>query len=344
MGIPKISVIIVAYNRKKYLKEAIDSVLANEYDKNRLEIIVIKNFSDEVLDSYIESNGIISLISDDVNVGEQLANGINKSKGDIICFLDDDDRFRSDKLKTVESKFTYDSSLVYYHNQSRSIDVNSVAFIGNAHEHIDKSTKIQNSSLSQLWAILRSSKGITLYSLIFNLSSVSIKRRAIIKYINFLSRIIDGTDWFFFCCALMERSTIEFDSLVLTDYRVHNSTSNSIDKNTSIRDFAIFLTDKLTNPNHGTIVSMEMSLGTEFYNFIWAKFFEEKIMIKSIGQSSRIHLRFVEYMRYLCYEYTIMHSTFWKFLYIISSILFPRQIGIFYVLYRKRNLKKLLSI
>ena len=48
-----ISVIIVAYNRKMYVKQAVESALNQTYDKNKYEIIVVKNFNDEDIDDNV---------------------------------------------------------------------------------------------------------------------------------------------------------------------------------------------------------------------------------------------------------------------------------------------------
>jgi glycosyltransferase involved in cell wall biosynthesis len=48
------SVIITAHNRKKYIQEALSSVINNNLPKDKLEIIIVKNYKDDVIDSEIE--------------------------------------------------------------------------------------------------------------------------------------------------------------------------------------------------------------------------------------------------------------------------------------------------
>ena len=88
-----ISVIIVAYNRKMYVKQAVESVLNQTYDKNKYEIIVVKNFHDEDIDKFLIANKVNNIFSLNDEYGKQLSIGISNSNGDIICFLDDDDLF-----------------------------------------------------------------------------------------------------------------------------------------------------------------------------------------------------------------------------------------------------------
>jgi glycosyltransferase involved in cell wall biosynthesis len=53
-----ISVIIIAYNRKRYIINAINSALNQTLSKDKYEIIVIKNFNDNVIDKFIGDNNI----------------------------------------------------------------------------------------------------------------------------------------------------------------------------------------------------------------------------------------------------------------------------------------------
>ncbi|MGC8735111.1 MAG: glycosyltransferase family 2 protein, partial [bacterium] len=120
---PYISVIITAHNRKEFLKDAINSVLNQTLEKSFYEIIVIKNFEDQEIDNLIEENKIISLkVRDDSLIGEDLALGIERAKGEVISFLDDDDLFMPKKLETVYNYFKKYENLVYLHNSEYFID------------------------------------------------------------------------------------------------------------------------------------------------------------------------------------------------------------------------------
>jgi Glycosyl transferase family 2. len=48
-----ISVIVVTYNRKEFIKNAIRSVYNQLLDKRLYEMIVVKNFEDKDVDDYI---------------------------------------------------------------------------------------------------------------------------------------------------------------------------------------------------------------------------------------------------------------------------------------------------
>ena len=56
---PFITVIIAAYNRKAFLKEAIASALDQTLPRSKYEIVVIKNFRDKDIDSYPPGGNLI---------------------------------------------------------------------------------------------------------------------------------------------------------------------------------------------------------------------------------------------------------------------------------------------
>ena len=95
---PLVSVIIPTYNSSQYIKEAIDSVLAQTY-KN-FEIIVIDDGSTdntkEVLAPYLS---VIKYIYKN-NGGPASARnrGIKEANGEFVAFLDADDVWKPDRL------------------------------------------------------------------------------------------------------------------------------------------------------------------------------------------------------------------------------------------------------
>jgi teichuronic acid biosynthesis glycosyltransferase TuaG len=98
-----ISIIIPYYKKKKFIKEAIDSVLKQTY-KNTEIILIYDDPEKEDLD-YIKSiknlDSRIKLIINNKNYGAGFSRniGIKLSKADYIAFLDSDDRWLKNKLE-----------------------------------------------------------------------------------------------------------------------------------------------------------------------------------------------------------------------------------------------------
>ncbi|TCZ76885.1 glycosyltransferase family 2 protein [Paenibacillus albiflavus] len=95
MEIPKITVIMLTYNRKEYLNRSIESVLTQTY--RNFDFIIINNGStdgtDEVVKQYAQEDHRIKLIHVSENRGAavQRNNGINLAQTEFLTFVDDDD-------------------------------------------------------------------------------------------------------------------------------------------------------------------------------------------------------------------------------------------------------------
>lgn len=101
---PTISVIIPTYNGARYIRQAIDSVLAQSYSD--YEIIVVDDGSTdntaEILWPY--GDRITYLYQSNQKLPTARNNGITASKGKYLAFLDSDDLFLPDKLE-VQARY-----------------------------------------------------------------------------------------------------------------------------------------------------------------------------------------------------------------------------------------------
>jgi len=97
----RVSVIIPAYDRPDMLQEAIVSVLDQTYDD--FEVVVVDDGSPEPLEPVVEQfdDNRIEYHRLEENQGANVARntGIEKSSGDYLAFLDDDDRWKPTKLE-----------------------------------------------------------------------------------------------------------------------------------------------------------------------------------------------------------------------------------------------------
>jgi glycosyltransferase involved in cell wall biosynthesis len=97
---PKISVIIPAYNAMTYLPETLDSVIAQTFKD--FEVLVVDDGSTDDTPVYVASHtdSRVKLIAQS-NQGTAAArnNGISQAKGEYVAFLDADDLWRKEKLE-----------------------------------------------------------------------------------------------------------------------------------------------------------------------------------------------------------------------------------------------------
>ncbi len=105
-----ISIIIPSYNRAEFLKEAIQSVLDQDYfscdsEASQFELLVIDDGSTDqtkiVVDSF--SSPIVYRYQDHKGVSAARNLGIKLAQGDYVAFLDSDDLWKKDKLKVQMS-------------------------------------------------------------------------------------------------------------------------------------------------------------------------------------------------------------------------------------------------
>ena len=90
-----ISVLILAYNRKDFVCDALNSVLNQTINSDYYEIFVLTNFNDSHLAQMINSHSgnprIKHIVLGDQSIGFYILKGLECSSGEIITFLDDDD-------------------------------------------------------------------------------------------------------------------------------------------------------------------------------------------------------------------------------------------------------------
>lgn len=99
-----ISVIVPVHNGQDYLKKCIDSIAAQTYD--RLEIIVVNDGSTDETAQVCEElqreyAGVHVITLPDVGVAAARNRAIEQARGELLTFVDADDRLRPDMLKRL---------------------------------------------------------------------------------------------------------------------------------------------------------------------------------------------------------------------------------------------------
>lgn len=103
----KVSIIITTYKRATMLQRAIDSVLNQTYEN--IEVIVVddndndteyRKQTENIMEKY-KNNSKVKYIKHDKNMNGAVARntGLKHSKGEVICFLDDDDWYLPEKIE-----------------------------------------------------------------------------------------------------------------------------------------------------------------------------------------------------------------------------------------------------
>ena len=113
-----ISIILPYYKKKFFIAKTINSILSQTYKK--FELIIIYDDDDKkdlvYIKQLIKKESKIKLIENKNNIGVARSRniGVLKSKGQYICFIDADDTWSKNKLKTqIEFMIKYVIYLIH---------------------------------------------------------------------------------------------------------------------------------------------------------------------------------------------------------------------------------------
>ena len=209
-----VTVIIIAHhNRKQYLKSSLESCLNQTLGREFYEIVIVKDYLDPEIDLLVAKERLIQIISQGT-IGNNLVDGIENSSGDVICFLDDDDLFCSDKLEIVKSNFENDQKLVFLRNEILEVDsklerLNRLKEWGTKNErNIIFSKFTLGEKIPE--EILRNS-GL--------MSCISVRKSLLIQHTDYLRYLTTNQDIFIFYAAVASAGNLLLIPHQLTKYR-----------------------------------------------------------------------------------------------------------------------------
>ena len=313
----RVSVIVTAFDRREYLEHAIQSVLNQSIDRSRYEIIVVSNFTFNLIG--FPSDAEITTIVMNGSVGEFLFAGIKAAKYEIISFLDDDDVFEPDKLQRLIDVFSLSPQLSYYHNGVRYVDSGLRPI---THFRLVEK-KMQ--PLKDIIIVIDPKKKLNMirkaleYNGDFNLSSIAIKKECSEKYMSTLRGINGLTDGFFFWSSLAINGQIMIESKKLTNYRMHEeNTSAQIDFHRKvlsleeqIHTFKLildFLDDKCSPNRRSVYLKGWVNLYKCEYELISLVFANSSrvTILKQIKKLSSVDMRFSNALKYRIFFFAII--------------------------------------
>ncbi len=244
------SILVVAYDRKEFILNAVNSALRQSLDKSTFEVIVIKNFKDERIDNKIADLGVRNVLSNKIPLGEKIIQGTLLANGKYICILEDDDQFSFNKLETIQKVITDD--IVFIHNARTILD------------HHESSRDRQDTINANLNWFYVKEPGLKIFykmlktGLDFNCSSITIRKDFILRNKEQICRITYRLDNLLFLTALGERVRMIELNLPLTLFRLHD---NSLDKSHSYNDFITLRKKRIIPYLEETILIFQLMQG-----------------------------------------------------------------------------------
>jgi len=260
---PYISVIVPAYNRKKYILGAVKSALSQDFPRDLYEVIVVKNFRDEVIDRRLEEWGVVNLYSDQRGLGAKVYEALQVARGEVISFLEDDDEFLPGKLQRVYSLFEAKSTLDFYRNREIFIDgagnrLGIREYPKSCEGYLPEAEK---------WKYL---KAIESCSLRGN-SYMSIRRDVLLHRVDVLKGLTPAVDAYNLASAIIYGRDLLFDRAVLTAYRIHPNqimTNLAVSRSLTFSAYARKMAERELGFFRDQFLLLDMVRGTRYETFI----------------------------------------------------------------------------
>lgn len=228
---PQVSVVVLAHDRRTYLVEAVRSVASQDIDHNSFEILVVKNYEDPEIDAELARLGAQCVLCSETGGAAKVRAGVERSRGRIICVLDDDDRYAKSRLQTVIAAFTTYPQLGFYRNQisligtdGRTLKDSEVRAFGAPRVRESRDVLVEGRNKERL---VRNFTGVTPD---FNISASATSREVVLTSFPYLQRIRMTVDTLLFFTALVSDGSIFLDHRVLSEYRVHEDNSTRAGK------------------------------------------------------------------------------------------------------------------
>jgi Glycosyl transferase family 2 len=225
---PFVSVVLLASRHKEFVQEAISSVRRQTAPSSEFELVVVRDYDDPALDRAVEGIPGRSVQVGPGDIGPAIDAGVRSSRGEILAFLDDDDRFRPEKLATAIQSFRSDPKLGFYRNGFVVID-EAGRPLPNHRFRAEQRRAGERVGPRTLGGPDRGAALRTLppLGLDFN-SSCMVVRRDVLQ--SFMERIeLKGfrlLDALVFFAALSSSRSLRIDPTVLTEYRIHSGNSS----------------------------------------------------------------------------------------------------------------------
>jgi glycosyltransferase involved in cell wall biosynthesis len=221
---PFVSVLLMASRHRQFVFEAVDSVHRQTLDPRHYELIVVRDYDDDRLERKLAEVGGRSVRVAPGDIGPAIRVGLDASRGQVLTFLDDDDRYLPNKLAFLYEMFRNDDELGFVRN--------SYVVIGGEGRpqprHSFRSDQRRNSArLGRI--VLRGADRVAQLRRLpplgvdFNSSCMSVRRDLAVSFVRNIDlagfRLLDELAFF---ASLTSSQAICIDPTILTEYRIHS--------------------------------------------------------------------------------------------------------------------------
>jgi glycosyltransferase involved in cell wall biosynthesis len=120
----RVSVIIDTYNYGRFVRQAVDSALAQDFPKDQLEVVVVDDGSTDDTKELLAGYGYKIIYVQQRNSGQAAAfnTGFARSSGELLMLLDSDDYWPPEKVRLAAEQFS-DPEVGIVQHPLRDVDV-----------------------------------------------------------------------------------------------------------------------------------------------------------------------------------------------------------------------------
>lgn len=223
------SIVICAHDRKEYLPVSMESAYSQNYPKDRYEVILVKNFSDDTIDRVSSEKGVISVLTNEKPLVKKMVEGLKASRGRYVCFLEDDDAFQDDKLSRISEVIGKHGSFTFYRNSYEAMNERGELLQREISRSVSemKVFKGQKNIVEGIPIMLKNRAD-------WYGSMMCVRRESILQFINCLDESEGSADKTTFYLAAAGGGPVILDSMKTTRYRFHRSHTTVV---TDINEF-----------------------------------------------------------------------------------------------------------
>jgi glycosyltransferase involved in cell wall biosynthesis len=205
----RVTVLIDTYNYGRFIEEAIDSVLAQEFPPEVMEILVVDDGSTDDTAERVGKYGNRIQYSYKPNGGQAsgLNFGIARARGEIVAFLDGDDYWLPGKLQRVVAEFEkHPETGMVYHN-----------FL---YKHDPQPDRLPVSGLAGLSGFLPGDRKTLLGYDLYPTATLAFRRNILQRLLPIPEALVVQADAHLSACVIFVAPIVYIDE-PLTVYRVH---------------------------------------------------------------------------------------------------------------------------
>lgn len=232
---PLLTVILMASRHREFVLEAINSVRQQTLDPMQFELLVVRDYEDSTLEQKVAESGGRSTRVEPGDIGPAIRAGIEASRGQVLTFLDDDDRWLPNRLSLLHELFRGDEELGFVKNNYMVIDAQ-----GQQRPRDPFRSRQRRNGLRIGRVVLRGEdrvgqlRRLPPLGVDFNSSCMAVRRDLVVRFVQHVDlngfRLLDELAFF---AALTSSSALCIEPTILTEYRIH-SRNISLDPETKV--------------------------------------------------------------------------------------------------------------